>query len=507
MINQKIIISNKEFNLIEKEKKKGKKIVLCHGAFDLVHPGHLSHFEEAKLHGDILVVTVTADSFIKKNLHSPYFNQSTRKKFLENIKLIDHVFVINDETAIPAIKKIKPNFYCKGIEYQKKDNIGNLKIEKKILAKNKGKLIFLGKNVQSSSKLISNKIFNLDNKNLENFLKKINFTKLEEIIEKVKKLKIVVIGETIIDHYTYVRTAGVSPKSNTLSCTETQNQTMPGGSLATYKFLSSFIKNTKHVSIVNKKVFNKKDYSDVFKDSKDILISEHYPKIIKKRIVEGSNDSAFRKILTLNEFSEKELSLIDESKILKKLKKYAVGADLFIIQDFGHGFFTKKIIDFLQKKIKKISINVQTNSLNYGYNIISNKFKRTDFFSLDERELELYVGKKKLNHEKSLKSLSKFLSSKKSFLTCGGKFSLMYSKNKFLKVPILNKKAVDTMGAGDIFHGMASVLSLVSNDDYLTLFMSQVAGAHAVEIIGNSNHPKLREIVETLKFYKSVIEK
>ena len=104
MINQKIIISNKEFNLIEKEKKKGKKIVLCHGAFDLVHPGHLSHFEEAKLHGDILVVTVTADSFIKKNLHSPYFNQSTRKKFLENIKLIDHVFVINDETAIPAIK-------------------------------------------------------------------------------------------------------------------------------------------------------------------------------------------------------------------------------------------------------------------------------------------------------------------------------------------------------------------------------------------------------------------
>ena len=36
-------------------------------------------------HVDILVVTVTADRFIKKNLHSPYFNQSTRKKFLENI--------------------------------------------------------------------------------------------------------------------------------------------------------------------------------------------------------------------------------------------------------------------------------------------------------------------------------------------------------------------------------------------------------------------------------------
>ena len=63
------------------------------------------------------------------------------------------------------------------------------------------------------------------------------------------------------------------------------------------------------------------------------------------------------------------------------------------------------------------------------------------------------------------------------------------------------------MGAGDIFHGIASVLSIVSSDDYLTLFMSQVAGAQYVEIVGNSNYPKLSEIVQTLKFYKSSIEK
>ena len=213
----KIIIEKSEINKIIKDKANGRKIVLCHGAFDLVHPGHINHFQEAKSHGDILVVTITADKYIKKNIHSPFFSQEMRKNFLKNIKIIDHVFIVNDETAIPAIEKLKPNIYCKGIEYKKKDNIGNLNKEKKILFKNKGTLKFLGKNTQSSSKIISNNFFKLENKKLAEYLKKINFSQIENTIKKIKNLKILVIGETIIDSYTYVKTSGVSPKSNTLS--------------------------------------------------------------------------------------------------------------------------------------------------------------------------------------------------------------------------------------------------------------------------------------------------
>ena len=76
--------------------------------------------------------------------------------------------------------------------------------------------------------------------------------------------------------------------------------------------------------------------------------------------------------------------------ILKKLKKAIPKADLIIAQDFGHGFFTKKIKNLLQKNHKKLSINVQTNSLNYGFNIINKQYKKAKIFSLDERELELF---------------------------------------------------------------------------------------------------------------------
>ena len=68
-------------------------------------------------------------------------------------KLIDYVFIINENTAIPAIRKLKPQYYCKGIEYKNSDNVGNLELEKKALYKSGGKLKFLGKNVQSSSRI------------------------------------------------------------------------------------------------------------------------------------------------------------------------------------------------------------------------------------------------------------------------------------------------------------------------------------------------------------------
>ena len=57
-------------------KKNKKKIVLCHGVFDLLHPGHFKHFKTAKNYGDILIVSVTADNFVNKGPDRPAFNEN-----------------------------------------------------------------------------------------------------------------------------------------------------------------------------------------------------------------------------------------------------------------------------------------------------------------------------------------------------------------------------------------------------------------------------------------------
>ena len=104
---------------IETLKKKNKKIVLCHGVFDLVHLGHLKHFKKAKSFGDFLIVSITKDEFIKKGPGRPIFNHSDRLEYLKEIKIIDDVYLSNGNSAIDVIKTIKPDIYVKGEEYSK----------------------------------------------------------------------------------------------------------------------------------------------------------------------------------------------------------------------------------------------------------------------------------------------------------------------------------------------------------------------------------------------------
>ena len=105
-----------------KEKKNGKKIVMCHGVFDLLHIGHIKHFEKAKSLGEILIVSITADKFVNKGPGRPSFNEIDRLESLSAIKNIDYVVINNDYTATKLIQQIKPDIYCKGPDYKNKSN-------------------------------------------------------------------------------------------------------------------------------------------------------------------------------------------------------------------------------------------------------------------------------------------------------------------------------------------------------------------------------------------------
>src|SRR3984893_7173171 len=99
-----------------RERLRDKKILHCHGAFDLVHIGHLIHFEEAKALGDILVVTVTADTHITKK-RSVNFTEVDRARQVAALEIVDYVAVVQEPTALSAIEALHPDIYVKGPEY------------------------------------------------------------------------------------------------------------------------------------------------------------------------------------------------------------------------------------------------------------------------------------------------------------------------------------------------------------------------------------------------------
>src|SRR5258707_7907568 len=112
MTSHKIISYEQASEVFAKLKSVGKRIVQCHGTFDLIHPGHIYHLEEAKAYGDLLVVTVTAEKFVNKGPGRPYFNDKLRARSLAALACVDYVVVVPFPAAVEAILCVRPHFYC-----------------------------------------------------------------------------------------------------------------------------------------------------------------------------------------------------------------------------------------------------------------------------------------------------------------------------------------------------------------------------------------------------------
>jgi rfaE bifunctional protein nucleotidyltransferase chain/domain len=144
---------------IEILKIEGKKIVHCHGCFDLMHPGHIKYFQAAKKMGDVLVVTVTPDIWVDKGPERPVFSQDLRVESIVALECVDYAAVNKWPTAEETLRLLRPDIYVKGQEFEKlEDKTGKIQKEFKVLKEIGAKLRFTHEIVFSSTELL-NKYF------------------------------------------------------------------------------------------------------------------------------------------------------------------------------------------------------------------------------------------------------------------------------------------------------------------------------------------------------------
>ena len=130
------------------------RIVLCHGTFDLLHPGHIKHFMDAKALGDLLVVTLTADAFMNKGHGRPIFNENERAFMIRQLLCVDYVEICHEKTGLSMIHKYKPSIYAKGSDYATADKHGSLEMEREAVESYGGKLVLTPHGGYSSSAII-----------------------------------------------------------------------------------------------------------------------------------------------------------------------------------------------------------------------------------------------------------------------------------------------------------------------------------------------------------------
>ena len=473
-----------------KLKSKGYKIGLCHGVFDVIHTGHLSHFEEVRKKCDYLFVTVTEDKFVNKGPNRPVNNHYFRAKVLESLRQVDFVGINFSPDASSSISQIKPDFYFKGKDYKgKKDLTERLEKEVKEVKKINSKIIYTESPLKSSTEII-NKSFSyildskltkfLENKNKKNLL-------LESLIslKKIQNQKVLIIGDAIIDQYDSVKPLNKPIKETILATRYLKTDIFLGGIFAAATNLSQFNNNVSICTVMGK---DKDVKSEITKFTKKIKSKIFYEKnkvtTRKKRFVESAYNKKINEVYFMN---DDLLGPDNKKKIISYLKKETKKFDVVILIDYGHGFIDEDIYNVLRKNSKFLAINCQTNSANLGFNLIT-KYPFSDFICIDEPELRLAASNNKDDIETIVsKQISKKIKCKNISITRGreGSFSFMNSKN--LNTPaLISDKVIDTIGAGDVFLVITSLLYSVKSDQLITNIIGNIAGALKVDILGHS---------------------
>lgn len=477
-------------NISKKLKSKGKKIGLCHGVFDVIHAGHLSHFDEVRKKCDYLFVTVTEDKFVNKGPNRPVNNHYFRAKVLESLRQVDHVGISFSPDATDSIKYIKPNFYFKGKDYRgKKDLTDRLSKEIKELNKINSKIIYTDSPLQSSTEIINKSFsFILDSKltkYLENKNKSEILRKSIESLKKIQNKKVLLIGDAIIDQYDSVKPLNKPIKESILASRYLNTDIFLGGVFAAAVNLSQFNNNVSICTLMGNdkdikaplKKFRKKIKSKIFFENEKVTTR-------KRRFVESAYN---KKISELYFMEDNLLGKTNKKKILNYLKKEINKFDAIILIDYGHGFIDQDIYDIIRKKAKFLAINCQTNSANLGFNLIT-KYPFSDFICIDEPELRLAASD---NNSEIIdivkKQISKKIKCKNITITRGKEGSISFQNGKVLKVPALvSEKVIDTIGAGDVFLVITSLLYSVKADQQVTNIIGNIAGALKVDILGHS---------------------
>src|SRR5436190_20564215 len=83
-----------------------KRVIMCHGTFDIVHPGHLRHLMYAKEKADLLIASLTADEHIMKANHRPFVPQELRAANLAALEMVDFVIVDPNPTPVDQMRVI-----------------------------------------------------------------------------------------------------------------------------------------------------------------------------------------------------------------------------------------------------------------------------------------------------------------------------------------------------------------------------------------------------------------
>ena len=475
--------------LLKPYRSENKKIVHCHGVFDLLHIGHIHYFEQARRLGDLLIVTITPDRYVDKGPHRPAFTEALRAEAIASLKCVDYVAINQWPTAEETLQILRPNVYVKGSEFKNtaSDITGKIAREERVVREIGATLAFTKDIVFSSSNLINQYISNLPNEikqYLKFFRQRYTLQSIIDIINKMTSLKVLVIGDTILDDYQYCDAIGKSSKDPTLAIKYKFHDLFAGGVLAVANHVANFVDSVDLVSVIGER----ESYEKFIRSQLHSNVSTHFfiqpdaPTLIKRRFIDSYS---FNKLLEVYIMDDSGLPVEKNLEVCNLLREKLSEYDLVIAADFGHGCISDEMVRILIDHSQFLAVNTQANAGNRGFNTIA-RYPHADYVCIAEHELRLAVRTLNGNLRPKMYDISKKLGCSNFMVTQGKKGCAVCSGNgDFAVVPAFAQNVVDRVGSGDASLSVTSLAAVQNAPNEILGFLGNVVGGLAVEVLGN----------------------
>jgi bifunctional ADP-heptose synthase (sugar kinase/adenylyltransferase) len=284
---------------------------------------------------------------------------------------------------------------------------------------------------------------------------------LNSIFKEIENLKVLVVGETIVDEFIDVSYEGQSMKSFCpVFKLESDKTIQQGGAQAIANHLYDFVKEVK-------------------------VITNTKGEIIKTRYIDVGDK---KKHVEINKF---------DTGGFNSIKVNCNEYDVVIVADFGHGFCDKLDIT------DGFHLMCQTNSNNFGFNRISKwKNKKKKSACIDLREASLQINKRITDptNEDILAIYKYELNCENLFITTGRSGST-YTDGRFVTShPSFKTQIVDTIGAGDTFFAFACMIAHLKNKENKLYLPSLAASLSTTWLCNERSVTKKRLLEHAAKF-------
>jgi rfaE bifunctional protein kinase chain/domain len=486
LLSHKIVTAEQLRAAIGKHPRK-KKVIMCHGTFDVVHPGHIRHLLYAKTKADVLVASLTADKHIMKGNLRPYVPEELRAINLAALEMVDYVIIDQEATPLKNLALIEPDYFAKGYEYTAGQVHPKTQEEINVLESYGGEMIFTpGDIVYSSSALLELAPPNIAVEKLMMLMQgeNLGFDDLRAAVGKLTGISAHVVGDTIVDSYTYTSMIGGMTKTPTISVRFEKKTDYVGGAGVVAKHLRAAGAEVTFSTVLGDDALKAFVIDDLSRYGVHCLpiIDPTRPTTNKNAIVAENY-----RLLKVDTLDNRSIS----DKIVEQLRRQMGEhrSDAVVFSDFRHGIFNRSTIPPLAAAIPAGSFKVADSQVASRWGNIL-EFEGFDLITPNEREARFALGDQDSVVRPLAMELHNRSRCKTLILKCGDRGIITYRGStsdlrQFFTIETFADRIVDAVGAGDALLAYATLALVATKNDVIASILGNMAAGIECEHDGN----------------------